>query len=276
MVLINGCSFTAGLALHDPTCVYSVDYCNQNSLLFNNIAVNGNSNDNIRSTTISELLTRDYKFAMINWTTPWRLTLGKLIPGETPMNILPNQAFNGNNDDCSKYLDVGKFWEHFYDGFYYHRSYFESVYLLQEFCKSRKVNYVFTNTNNFMQVRAWQQISQSLRKGIDHPDTYINYFSESTKPFYNLTYEKLYRKNNMQLIKHAFRRITCYVDAIDWNRFVGLDEAPFFTIPSVWPTELDKHHPGKQAHLYWRDLLSQTEWLSQEILDIQQTGNIPT
>ena len=276
MVLINGCSFTSGLALHDPTCVYSVDYCNQNSLSFNNIATEGNSNDNIRSTTISELLTKDYKFAMVNWNTPWRLTLGKLISGQTPMYILPNHAFNGNYDDCSKYLDVGKFWEHFYDGFYYHRSYFESVYLLQEFCKSRKVNYVFTNTNNFMQVRAWQQISQSLLKGIDHPDTYINYFSESTKTFLNLTYEKLYRKNNMELIKHVFRRITCYVDAIDWNRFVGLDEAPFFTIPSVWPTELDKVHPGKQAHLYWRDLLSQTEWLNREILNIQQTGNIPT
>ena len=105
MILINGCSFTSGMSLNNPLCVYSVDYCNQNSLPFVNIAVPGNSNENIRSTTISELLTGDYKFVMINWTTPWRLTLGKLIPGQTPMNIFPTHAFNGNIDDNSKYID---------------------------------------------------------------------------------------------------------------------------------------------------------------------------
>ena len=176
MILINGCSFTSGFALHDPKCVYSVDYCKQNSLPFKNISSPGNSNDNIRSTTISELLTGDYKFVMVNWTTPWRLNLGKLIPGEYAINIFPNHAFNGNHDDTSKYLDVGKFWENFYDGFYYHRSYFESVFLLQEFCRSRKIGYVFTNTNNFMQISAWQQVSQAVHAGIDHPDTYIDHF----------------------------------------------------------------------------------------------------
>lgn len=274
MVLINGCSFTSGLALRDPMCVYSVDYCKQNSLLFNNIAIDGNSNDNIRSTTISELLTGNYKFAMINWTTPWRLVLGNLLPGRVPMNIFPNSAFNGNPSDNSKYIDIRKFWEHFYDGFYYHRSYFENVFLVQEFCKSRKIGYVFTNTNDFMQVRAWQQISQSLHKGIEHPDNYLNYFSGSTKPLLDLTYQKLYRRNDMELIKHVFKRITSYVDAIDWDHFIGLDEAPFFTVPAVWPTELDNTHPGKEAHLYWRNLLSRTAWLSQEILSLEQTGNI--
>lgn len=274
MILINGCSFTSGYALHDPSCVYSVDYCNQNSLPFTNIAVTGNSNDNIRSTTISELLTGDYKFVMVNWTTPWRLNLGKLIPGEYAINIFPNHAFNGNHDDTSKYLDVGKFWENFYDGFYYHRSYFESVFLLQEFCRSRKIGYVFTNTNNFMQISAWQQVSQAVHAGIDHPDTYIDHFSGSVKDHLDITYQKLYKKNDLTKIKHAFKRITSYVDAIDWSRFVGLNETPLFTIPATWPTELDDIHPGKQAHRHWRNLLDQTEWLSQEVSDLRLTGNI--
>lgn len=274
MVLINGCSFTAGEGLENPSCVYSVDYCNQNSLSFTNIAASGNSNDNIRSTTISELLTGDYNFVMINWTTPWRLTLGKLIPGCYPMNIFPNHAFNGNYNDTSQYLNIEKFWENFYDGFYYHRSYFESVFLVQEFCRSRKIGYVFTNTNNFIAIQAWQQVSQAVREGTDHPDTYINHFSGPIKDNLDLTYQKLYRKNDMAEIRHAFNRITSYVDAIDWSRFVGLDELPFFTIPATWPTELDGIHPGKQAHRHWRNLLDQTEWLTQEISDLRLTGNI--
>ena len=274
MILINGCSFTSGMSLNNPLCVYSVDYCNQNSLPFVNIAVPGNSNENIRSTTISELLTGDYKFVMINWTTPWRLTLGKLIPGQTPMNIFPTHAFNGNIDDNSKYIDLGKFWENFYDGFYYHRSYFESVFLVQEFCRSRKIGYVFTNTNNFMQIAAWQQVSQAVHAGIDHPDTYINYFSESVKDLLDTTYQKLYKKHNMLQINHGFKRITSYVDAIDWSRFVGLDQRPFFTIPSTWPTELDHVHPGKEAHLHWRNVLTQSDWLTQEISNLGLTGNI--
>ena len=196
MILINGCSFTSGFALHDPKCVYSVDYCKQNSLPFKNISSPGNSNDNIRSTTISELLTGDYKFLMVNWTTPWRLTLGNIIPGKSPITILPDSVSAAEADIDVSRFNLNKFWQIFYDGFYYHRNYFESVFLVQEFCRSRNIGYVFTNTSNLLQIPAWKKISQSINEGISHPDTYIDYFSGRTKDVLDITYQKLYRKND--------------------------------------------------------------------------------
>jgi len=272
MILINGCSFTSGMALRDPTCVYSVDYCNQHLLPFTNIAIDGNNNENIRSTTISELLTGKYKFLMVNWTTPWRLVLGGLLPTKCPINIFPNHYFDGINHNGNNQLDLDKFWQVFYDGFYYYRNYFESVFLVQEFCRSRNIGYVFTNTNNLMQVHAWKKISQAIDENISHPDTYIEHFTEYNKELLKISYEKFYKKNDMSKIKHAFKRITSYVDAIDWDQFVGLDEEPFFQWPTpVWPTELDNMHPGKEAHLHWKNILNQSEWLTQEITDLKKS-----
>lgn len=272
MILINGCSFTAGLGLRDPSCVYSVDYCNQHSLPFTNFAVEGSSNEHIRSTTISELLTGKYKFAMINWTTPWRLVLGGLIPGTMPMHIFANHYFDGTNIEGNDQFNLEKFWQVFYDGFYYYQNYFESVFLVQEFCRSQNIGYVFTNTNNLVQVHAWKKISQAIDENTSHPNTYIDYFSGPSMDNLQISYERFYKKHDMTLIKHAFKRITSYVDAIDWDQFVGLDEEPFFQWPNpVWPTELDIIHPGKEAHLHWRNVLDQSNWLTQEIADLKNS-----
>jgi len=272
MILINGCSFTFGSALKDPSCVYSVDYCNQRSLPFTNIAIDGSSNENIRSTTISELLTGKYKFAMVNWTTPWRLVLGGLIPNRCPINIFPNHYFDGINIDGNDQFNLVKFWQVFYDGFYYHRNYFESVFLVQEFCRSRNIGYVFTNTNNLMQVSAWKNISQTINENKSHPDTYIDHFSGFNRDHLQISYDRFYKKNDMAQIKQAFKRITSYVDAIDWDRFVGLNEEPFFQWPNpTWPTELDNIHPGKEAHLYWRNVLDRSAWLTQEIINLKNS-----
>jgi hypothetical protein len=272
MVLINGCSFTEGYALRDPTCVYSVDYCNQHLLPFTNIAVKGNSNDNIRTTTISELLTGKYKFLMVNWTTPWRLTLGNLMPGKIPMSILPKAAIGSDLDEVAANCLLEKFWELFYDGFYYHRIYFESVFLVQEFCRARGIGYVFTNTNDRIQVSAWRKINQAVKENTAHPDTYIEHFTGHNKDLLDISYKKFYKKNDMSLIKPTFQGITSFVDAIDWDRFVGLDEPPFFQWPDpLWPTGLDNIHPGKEAHLHWKNILNQSEWLTQEITDLKKS-----
>lgn len=266
MVLINGCSFTDGSGLHNPLSSYSVDYCIQRSLPYTNIAITGSSNDNIRSTTISELLDKSYKFVMVNWTTPWRLVLGKLIPTETPVKIMPKFAYNGDHNDNSNYIDLDKFWLNFYDGFYYHRNYFESVFLLQEFCRTRGIGYVFTNTNNFMQISSWQKISSILKNSNDHPDTYTDQFTGSTRDQLSISYQRLYKNHTATDIKNSFRRITSYVDAIDWSQFVGLDQEPFFDWPNQkWPTELDHIHPGKEAHLHWRKILDRSSWLTEKI-----------
>jgi len=280
MILINGCSFTSGQGLYDSSCVYSVDYCKLYTLPFNNIAVAGSSNDYIRATTISKLLTSDYKFVMVNWTTPRRFTFAASMAGYPPMRILPNHSFNGIPGDTTQYNFEGgtrglvKFWDTFADPFYFARVYFESVYLLQEFCKSRGIRYVFTNTNNYLQVDAWRKISDVLKVGNDHPETYINYFTGYAHSLYTESYNRLYKKNLTEDIRALFSHITPYVDNIDWGRFVGLNETEkvfFDPIQKNWPTEEDNAHPGREAHEYYRSLLEQTSWLTQEINTLYNT-----
>lgn len=269
MILINGCSFTYGVGLENLNDSYSVKYCIDKNLPFNKIAAPGFSNDNIRSTTISELLNHpeQYQLVMINWTTPWRLNLGRLLPKDTPVNVFLTSTFNGNHSDAKqKNIDLAAFWTHFFDAFYFHRCYFESVFLVQQFCKSKNIKCVFTNTTRMIEPSDWKTLSSIVKADSMHPDMYLNHFTGSADEL-RLSYQRLYRKNDIGLIKEFFKTIICYVDAIDWNCFVGLDQRPLYSFDQLWPQTISAH-PGIEAHCYWLDVLKNDARLNQLVKNL--------
>jgi hypothetical protein len=268
MILINGCSFTYGVGLIDRDDSYTNKYCISKNLTFKNISAPGLSHDNIRSTAISEILNypNQYKLLIINWTTPWRLNIGRLLPARTPMNIMLASSFNGIQEDVEQnHINLSKFWNTFFDAFYYIRCYFESVYLVQEFCKSKNIPVIFTNTSDIIDIEDWIYLSRVIKTGTEHPDNYLKHIKQND--FLMLSYIRLYKNHDMDEITNFFKTITCYVDEIDWNNFIGLKERALYNSTDPWPVQRDAH-PGIEAHTYWFNLLSQNKKLNQIVNDL--------